>query len=653
MTSAFKVPFFLTLCFILLSLHPDIYGHAHLRWSFWGVGSVLLVWSLWLAYRTAAVGRTVEIQVRIARPHYVQALVQMCIYLYWGWHWRKVYDQAELILAQLLFAYVFDMLLCWSRRRRWILGFGQFPIVLSTNLFLWFRDDWFAWQFLMLAVGFMGKEFFRWQKDGRSTHIFNPSGFALTVFSIALLASGNTGLTWGEEIAQTLFKPEFIYVEIFLLGLVVQYFFSVTLMTLSAVAALYLLNSIYFGFTGVYYFLSSSIPTAVFVGLHLLVTDPATSPRSGWGRVLFGALYGGGVFALYGMLEWLKMPTFYDKLLCVPFLNLSIQVFDRWGRLLAQRLLDFPALSGWRKVLRLNGAHMGIWVVFFIFLYSTNFIGSKHEGQSLAFWRQACEEGAHNGCQYLMTLLAEHCHQGRDEACSELASMVGERTAYWRQACEEGSPEGCQMLTVALAGNCDRGLGEACNELGLILDEGKIVQRSPSVAAGYFLKACEKGLDQGCTSAVIADFFRPESKLSKSETAMAYRKVEELCSGGDGLSCYLMGYLWVNEQGPRQDVARGVEYYQRSCDLGSASGCMELAKIFVAGRHFPVDLARATAAFVKACELGAASSCALAGMIYYRGDGVPVDRAKAVALIQSACDLGLDEACERVSRLRP
>ena len=39
-------------------------------------------------------------------------------------------------------------------------------------------------------------------------------------------------------------------------------------------------------------FIDSSIPVSVFIGLHLLVTDPATSPRSNSGKIVFGGLYG-------------------------------------------------------------------------------------------------------------------------------------------------------------------------------------------------------------------------------------------------------------------------------------------------------------------------------------------------------------------------
>lgn len=56
----------------------------------------------------------------------------------------------------------------------------------------------------------------------------------------------------------------------------------------------------------------------MFLGLHLLVTDPSTSPRTPLGRAIFGVLYGVGVFGLYALLGAFGLPTFYDKLLCMP-----------------------------------------------------------------------------------------------------------------------------------------------------------------------------------------------------------------------------------------------------------------------------------------------------------------------------------------------
>ena len=83
----------------------------------------------------------------LRKQHYLQACAQGSVLLYWGWYWREVYDSAHLILAQLLFAYAFDMLLSWSRRDTYTLGFGPFPVIFSINLFLWFKPDWFYLQF--------------------------------------------------------------------------------------------------------------------------------------------------------------------------------------------------------------------------------------------------------------------------------------------------------------------------------------------------------------------------------------------------------------------------------------------------------------------------------------------------------------------------
>ena len=129
---------------------------------------------------------------RPGKQHYLQACAQVSILLYWGWYWREVYDAAPLIAAQLLFAYAFDMLLGWSRRDNYTLGFGPFPVIFSINLFLWFKPDWFYLQFLMVArrlrrEGIDSLE--RRTAAGRTSSIRRR--FRWRVFSLALLAHGH------------------------------------------------------------------------------------------------------------------------------------------------------------------------------------------------------------------------------------------------------------------------------------------------------------------------------------------------------------------------------------------------------------------------------------------------------------------------------
>ena len=103
----------------------------------------------------------------------------------------------------------------------------------------------------MVAVGFMGKEFVRWRRDRRLTHIFNPSAFSLGLFSLILIATNTTELTWGEEIATTLVRAPGIYLFLFLTGLIVMYCFSITLIAASAAMALFGSSALYSAVTGV------------------------------------------------------------------------------------------------------------------------------------------------------------------------------------------------------------------------------------------------------------------------------------------------------------------------------------------------------------------------------------------------------------------
>ena len=450
----FLVPLVLTLVLALMSFLPRVSGNPILIRSFWGAAAVLLVWLvvLFLRVRGASEGRSFS---TVLRPqHYIQALIHVSVFTYWGFHWRPVYEFAWLLVAQLMFAYAFDMLLAWTRRENYVLGFGPLPIIFSTNLFLWFHDDWFYLQFLMLAVGFMGKEFVRWQRDGRRVHIFNPSAFSLGLFSLVLIATNTTNLTWGQEIASTLTLAPYIYSFLFVLGLIVMYFFSITLVAASAAIMLFSLSAVYGAVTGVPYFVDSEIPSAVFLGLHLLITDPSTSPRTPLGKSIFGGLYGLGVFALYALLGALGVPTFYDKLLCVPLLNLSVRRIDS----LVRAIQESPQWGRWRQdwaPAGANWAHMSVWIVFFGAMTALGRTDGSHTGDSLPFWQQACEEGRRNACDRLIQLESTYC---------------GDNSGW------------------------------ACNELGGHFVEGRITQADPELATAYFSRACEVRFQAGCVN---------------------------------------------------------------------------------------------------------------------------------------------------------
>lgn len=488
---------------IALAFAPGVSEVAGLHDAFLWTAALLFGWqSMLVVWGIRPRGHVVV----LSPTHYVQAPLQLCVFVYWGLYWRPVFDHAEQILAQIIFAYAIEMLLAWSRRRTWVIGFGPLPIVLSTNLFLWFRDDWFFFQFALIALGYFAKEFITWERDGKRTHIFNPSAFTLSVFSLGLIATQTTALTWGPEIAVTQSLPPHMYLLIFLLGLVVQYLFQVTLVTLAAAATLLIASVGYFHTTGVYFFGDSTIPVAVFLGLHLLITDPVTSPRTDAGRAVFGGLYGICAFVLFALLDQLGAPTFYDKLLVVPLLNLSVRVLDRFAA------REVPLSARIR-----NLAYMGIWCGLFTLMMLTGQVGGRHPGETVSFWEQACVDKRRNACRNLVMMEESRCRRGDGDACLYLGDVLQEgrilprdpeRAALnYRLACERGVTDACAPVEEPKSGDgpatllsraCTAGHGYSCAVLAKMYLTGTGVTQDREAAKRLQATACELGQEDAC-----------------------------------------------------------------------------------------------------------------------------------------------------------
>lgn len=634
------------LLLLAVSFLPRIAGTATLALQVRAAAGLLVFWNvLWAAASARGVRRAPprrapapRIDVVVRRPHWVQMLTQSGVYVYWGFYWDPVARYVPLLVAQLLFVYAFDALLSWWRRRPWVLGFAHVPIVLSTNLFLWFKDEHFALQLGMIAFAVASKELFRWRRNGASRHIFNPSSIALAAVSAALLLTGTTGATHGYDIALSQDHPPHIHLALFLLGLVVQLSFPVVLVTMSAAVSLALVGAAYTAATGVYMFTTTSIPGAVLLGSLLLVTDPATSPERRVGKVLFGASYGVLVFALFPLLYRFGPYGYFDKLLPVPLLNLLVPWFDR----AAERIT--PALEAlWQRASRGrlawallprpgNFVHVGIWACAFLVLYSTRAVGSEHEGKSSEFWTKACEEKRTGACERLYTMYDNACDRGVFEACHQLGVVLDEGKArggrrrveeYFAAACDGGLAAGCARLgdlhrrgqkgvaadparaAAVYQKACDGGDGASCHNLAAAYRHGTGVPADPQKAYSLYQLACDRGIAQGCSSVAAMEMSKGEG-ANKERAAEAFRKA---CEGGDAAGCANLGLAYAIGAGVPADPARAVEYQQRACDGDAAIACARLAEMLKKGQGAPADPARAAQLHQRACQLGHAASC--------------------------------------------
>jgi hypothetical protein len=501
--AAFLLSAAFVVAMLVLSQLPVLDQRPGVRSSVVWAALLLLAWS-GVLFGVVRRGETVTLEIVVRRQHYMQACLQGSLILYWGYYWREVYHAAPLIVAQILFVYGFDSLMSWSHRRKFALGFGAFPIIFSITLFFWFKDPFFHWQFVMVAIGLLAKEFLRWNRDGVNTHIFNPSSFPLAVVSVALLAADATDMTWGFLVAQTEFYPPHIYLAIFLIAVPGQYFFGVTPMTIAAVTTTFAFSALYYGFTGSFFFVDSHVPIAVFLGMHLLFTDPATSPRTELGRILYGAAYGITTVILYDLLLRANTPGFYDKLLQVPLLNLSVVWLDRIARSPKLAALD-PGrlLRGWAPRRRYL-AYIGVWALTFGAMSASGYLGDEHPGQWTPFWEQACASDKRDACLNLYFLHDGYCEEGSAWSCNESAILLAERydnpvqaAAMFARACTLQFAAACENARTLERGGPFRHDDPTANDLRYVLrgSKGPIDERDP---AALYARACELGWPGAC-----------------------------------------------------------------------------------------------------------------------------------------------------------
>jgi hypothetical protein len=164
--------------------------------------------------------------------------------------------------------------------------------------------------------------------------------------------------------------------------------------------------------------------------MHLLFTDPATTPRTDLGRVMFGVLYGISTIALYALLGNLGLPTFYDKLLQIPILNVSIKLIDRLACSNVLQRIDPTAIVSSLAPRQRHLAYMAVWAVVFAVLSAVQGVGDSHPGQWLPFWQRACAEGRPDACLYLESIVSSDCDHGSMWACGELAVLQDDSHRY-------------------------------------------------------------------------------------------------------------------------------------------------------------------------------------------------------------------------------
>ena len=101
------------------------------------------------------------------------------------------------------------------------------------------------------------------------------------------------------------------------------------------------------------------------------------------------------------------------------------------------------------------------------------------------------------------------------------------------------------------------------------------------MAGKNFGRACDLGHADGC--ARLAAFVQNGGQ----------EVFVRACDGGDGVSCFILGWQMDKGMGVTADPARAAALFERSCAAGWARGCGSLGECYRQGEGVPVDPVRA------------------------------------------------------------
>jgi len=302
-------------------------------------------------------------------------------------------------------------------------------------------------------------------------------------------------------------------------------------------------------------------------------------------------LYGLSVIAFYAVLGALALPSFYDKLLPVPILNLAIKLVDAAARS-SLKWFDPAALGRTLLPRRRNLAYMSIWSVIFLVMSVTQGVGDTHRGHWLPFWQQACKDGRRNGCRNLALMEASYCKDGSGWACNEFGLLTELRWNGEADAAGLISPVS-RRVNESFKRACDLGFSAACNNLRAVIAGSGSLRRAPPRLVDYPI-------------------------------------------------------VLLEGKGPILDRTP-LALYQRACNQGWTAGCENLGILYLRGDGVPRDPERAIREFDKACRGGEPTACSNAGLMYRNGDGVVRDDNQALAYLTTACGLGMANACRWIA----
>lgn len=200
---------------------------------------------------------------------------------------------------------------------------------------------------------------------------------------------------------------------------------------------------------------------------------------------------------------------------------------------------------------------------------------------------------------------------------------------------------------------CAAGDRKACFETGTAYAEGNGVEASMNAAIPFFLRACDRGMPQGCTTAGLAILDGAGDLEPNLEAGMHI--LEAGCTRGDDKGCEsTVGYLTAQDN-PMADTGRVVDVLIQGCKTGSMWACgwgARAAQDGYGGKYPEMaDISKAAIIGEMGCEKGNLSACVLSETLFGDPSSALFDAEKSLEYSEVNCDSDIAESCNNLARV--
>lgn len=99
------------------------------------------------------------------------------------------------------------------------------------------------------------------------------------------------------------------------------------------------------------------------------------------------------------------------------------------------------------------------------------------------------------------------------------------------------------------------------------------------------------------------------SEYDEADYRSAFVSCNEACTFGEGVACTIVGLVYENGYGLKQNYVQARIFYGKACNLNECLGCQSLGLLYENGYGVKQDHQQAKKYYEKACNLNESEGC--------------------------------------------